>query len=259
MQPTTLNKVVSLFLIGGICVIGIALIAWRHFGPLTPSKELEALLKLTGSNTLAVIGGLLVLSLAAVCGTVCESLTDVVIRPRVIRAAKSKKWCARLGQSGAFKYHRFWRTEFRRVVLADRTYRSFPYKRNIHGLAVGMLYSSKQGESIAWGESHYSTYVMSSNLALLSGMLFFYVLGLTVFGWCTLASGIIWIVASFALFCVLFALSLDRYLYSYQVAMRQSVVAFLQNRGAGNQASGAQAHNTGLNRTDTALSRSPAG
>src|SRR4051812_31794201 len=126
MPPTILNKVVSLFLIGGICIIVIALIAWRHLGPLAPSKELEVLLKLAGSNTLAVIGGLLVISLAAVCGTVCESLTDLVIRYPIKRAAKSKKWCALLGQSGAFKYHRFWRTEFRRVVLADRTYRSFP-------------------------------------------------------------------------------------------------------------------------------------
>ena len=101
-----------------------------------------------------------------------------------------------------------------------------------------MLYNSKQGESIAWGESHYSTYVMSSNLTLLSGMLFFYVLGLTVSGWCAVASGIIWILASLVLFYALFALSLDRYLYSYQVAMRQSVVALLQSRAAGNQAGG---------------------
>jgi hypothetical protein len=122
-----------------------------------------------------------------------------------------------------------------------------------------MLYSSKQGESIAWGESHYSTYVMSSNLTLLSGMFFLYVFSITVSGWCTLTSGIIWTLAALASFCALFALSLDRYLYSYLVAMRQSVVALLQSKAAGNQTSGAQAHNTDLNRTDTALSHGPAG
>jgi len=259
MQPTTLNKVVSLFLIGGICVLGIAVIAWRHFGPLTPSKQLTELLKLAGSNALAVIGGLLVISLAAVCGTICESLTDATIRRLVKRVSRSKKWCFRFGQAGVFKDHRFWRAEFRRALSADRTYRSFPYNRNIHGLAVGILYGSKQGESIAWGESHYSTYIMSSNLTLLSGILFLYVLFITVIGWCTLASGIIWTLVALVSFCALFALSLDRYLYSYLVAMRQSVVAFLQSKAAGNQTSGAQAHNTGLNRTDTALSHGPAG
>jgi hypothetical protein len=129
----------------------------------------------------------------------------------------------------------------------------------MHGLAVGILYGSKQGESIAWGESHYSTYVMSSNLTFLSGIFLLYVLFITLIGWCTLASGIIWGLVALASFCALFAFSLDRYLYSYLVAMRQSVMALLQNRAAGNQTSGAQAHNPGLNRTEAALSRGPAG
>jgi hypothetical protein len=232
MQPTILNKVVSLFLIGGISVLGVSAVAWRHLGPFKPSDQLKMLLGLAGGNTLAVIGGLLAISLTAVLGTACESLTDIIIRPLVKRAAKSERWCARLRQAGSFRYHQFWLDAFREVVSSDPTYKKMPCEGNIHGWAVGILYGSKQAESIAWGESHYSTYVMASNLALLSGFLAFYVVLLVVRGWCTLWSGIAWTLIAFGLFYMFLSLSLDRYLYSYQVAMRQSVVALLQNRGS---------------------------
>ncbi len=231
MQPTILNKVVSLFLIGGISALGLLALVWRHFGPLVPPTDLTALLQLVGGNALAVIGGLLTISLAAVCGTACESLTDILIRPLVKAAAKSQLWSELLRQAGTFEYHRFWSDEFTRVLSSDPTYRDMHYKENLHGVAVGILYGSKQPESISWGESHYATYVMASNLALLSGGLFIYVLYLIKSDWCTLESGRAWLVIAFVLFYMFLSLSLDRYLYSYQTAMRQAVVALRQSRG----------------------------
>jgi hypothetical protein len=176
MHPTTLNKVVSLFLVGGIVVLGITTFAWRHFGPFKVSTELRSVLEALGDNTLAVVGGLLAISLAAVFGAACESLANLTVRLLIKRVARSQEWSRRLGQLGTFEYHRFWLGQFTRVVLVSETYKYFPKGENDHGIAVGILYASKQAESIAWAESHYSTYVMSSNLTLLAGILLLYVL-----------------------------------------------------------------------------------
>lgn len=232
MQLTTLNKVVSLFLTGGLVILGLSAMAWRHFAlrellttSLTLPKSLEA--------PLAVIGGLLLISLAAAGGAACESLTDLTVRRLIKRAGDSEKWSSRLWQSKAFGYHEFWQEQFCQAVMRHEGFRKFPIDTNARGFAVGILYGSKQSEAIIWAETHYSTYVMVSNLTLLSASLFLYVTGLLLSGWCTWRSGISWIAISVGLALVFSSLALDRYLYSYQVAFRQSVVMLTETHKAG--------------------------
>src|SRR3954462_5686217 len=95
------------------------------------------------------------------CVGLCVNLSrtrrfDVLLR----EYQKARNGVSDLGKLAPSKIINFWRSQFRRALLSDRVYRGFPYYKNMHGLAVGILYGSKQGESIAWGESHYSTYVM---------------------------------------------------------------------------------------------------
>jgi hypothetical protein len=112
-------------------------------------------------------------------------------------------------------------------------FRGFPIASNARGFAVGILYGSKQGEAILWAETHYSTFVMASNLALLSLLSFLYVAILLICNWCTLLSGFSWLAISAGLIFVFSSLALDRYLYAYQVAFRQAMVMLTEERKAG--------------------------
>jgi len=79
MQPTTLNKVVSLFLVGGLVVIGVATLLLKHLGTIELPEGLKELAEAGGEGFFAVVGGPLLLPVAAVAGAVCEGLTDSTI------------------------------------------------------------------------------------------------------------------------------------------------------------------------------------
>ena len=86
MQPTTLNKIVSLFLVGGLIVLGLAYLVLSNGWKITLPDALQTLFVGGGAGFYAVLGGLLLLPLAALLGVVCEAFTDILIRNFV-------SWC----------------------------------------------------------------------------------------------------------------------------------------------------------------------
>jgi len=232
MQPTTLNKVVSLFLVGGLVVIGLMAILLQHLDTIELPQGLRDLAEAGGEGFFAVIGGLLLLPIAAVAGAVCEGLTDSTIRRLVKWMTKRRVLVKFLCQGKILEAHDFWKARFRDAVKKTESLREFPDHDHDHGLAVGLLYHQSSEQAITWAESHYSTYVLVSNFAFLALVAQLYLLAAGIFGWLQWPS-IGW--ASLAVVAVLYSslgLSLDRYLYSYQVALRQAAVSLLMGSDA---------------------------
>jgi hypothetical protein len=227
MQPTTLNKIVSLFLVGGLAMIGAAAVLLRHAATIELPYGLRGLAEVGGEGFLAVISGLLLLPIASVAGAVCEGLTAPTIR-RLIRWVAKREYLVRfLCQGKVLEAHNFWKDQFRRSIRGIGALRDFPDFDSDHGLAVGILYYKGQGQAITWTESHYSTYVLASNFAFLALLTQCYLVLSGIFGWMQWP-GAGW--ASLGVVAVLYAslsLSLDCYLFSYQFALRQATVSLL--------------------------------
>ena len=231
MQPTSLNKIVSLFLSGSLLLLGIAYVLLEH-APTKLSAELRKLPATGGDGFFAVVGALLLLPLIALAGAVCESLTDICIRRFIKWIAPGAFWNAILFQRNLKKTHDFWLVPFLTAAKESNFLAGLPVDENPHGVAVGLLYDNRQEEAVIWAESHYSTYILVSSFAFLAltgefylvWRLSFNVLAWSQFLWATLVVGLV--------FYSCLSLALDRYSYSYQVALRQAVISLLKQKKA---------------------------
>lgn len=121
MQLTTLNKVVSLFLVGGLVLLGGLCLGWRQLDTaFAASGRLSEFLVSKGTPLLVVAGALFLLSLAAAIGTACEILTALTVR-RLLRKSRSNRWLAAcFAQAKAFDNLMRWK-EFFRSAAKDRS------------------------------------------------------------------------------------------------------------------------------------------
>jgi hypothetical protein len=240
MQPTTLNKVISLFLVGGLVFLVLAFILWDVNGPPRLPNGTADLMKQVGPAFLAVIGGLLVVSLATVLGVACEAFTDLTVRKILKAKAKNSGFAAFFGQGKLLKDHEYWRSVFNSSVSKhERLANSLPGYRE-HSLAVGLFYTSANNHAIEWVQSHYATYVLATNLAFISLVLEVYILigvSLDLYSW---ATALIVTCVLLPLAYSFFSHAMDRYLYSYQFPMRHGAVTLLMN-GVGDSG---EAHDT---------------
>jgi hypothetical protein len=254
MQPTTLNKVVSLFLVGGVVLLLSGCILWNLNGPLTISHEVMDALRQAGPAFIAVVGGLALASSAALLGLVCEAITDMTTRRLIKRAAESEKIAGFFLQKEILVGHDRWRVIFKSALEGDKQLGSFLSGGQDHSAATGIFYMSAPDSSIAWADSHYATYVLCSNLAFVSAILAIHILvagfgGL--YSWPTVAACMLFLIP---LFYAFLSLGLDRYLYTYLFTFRHSGLTLLAKAGEQKpEKMGDKAHNTDLNRSDTAL------
>ncbi|HEX3532014.1 MAG TPA: hypothetical protein VH988_33565 [Thermoanaerobaculia bacterium] len=220
MQPTTLNKIVSLFLVGGLVIFGIGAILLHQFGVDRLTDAIEPLAGEGGKTLFVVVSGILLLPVAAFAGAVSEGLTAMIIR-EPIRWIVRKNWAlVFLRQTHAAKSYSFWKERFAEVAAASETLSGFPLGVNDRGIAVGLLYDKKLDSAIQWAESHYSMYVLASNFAFLSVIATVYLL--LTGTWPNKAWSIL---TAAGMLYALLGVSIDRYLYSYEVALRQGTLS----------------------------------
>lgn len=225
MQPTTLNKVISLFLVGGLVLLLLSFILWNLWGPPKLSDWMVHLVKHTGTGFVAFVGSLVTVSLAAVLGIFCEALTDLTIRELLKRGAKWKWFVSFLRRSRMLRDHNFWRDRFRASIEEEENLRKAVAGYRERSAVVGFFYAFDPNEfATAWLESHYATYIFASNLAFLSMafQLWSIVAGfLGLYPWPAVTASIgITAIVFYASCCLAF----DRYLHTYQFAFRHATL-----------------------------------
>lgn len=258
MQPTTLNKIVSLFLVGGLIILGLAFVLLSNGWKVVLPGELQSLFVGGGAGFYAVVGGLLLLPLVALLGVVCEALTDILIRSFVSWAFDRRIVVGFFLQGRALDDYNFWLEKFKVVVQSSPALNNFTVAPNFKGTAVGLLYDSRQGEAISWAESHYATYVLATNFALLAVAAEIYI---CVAGSLSPLNGLssAWVTVALAgVFYSCMSLSFDRYLYSYQISLRQAAIILIGGISKEEAAEGGgwrknKPHNLVLHRMPTAL------
>jgi hypothetical protein len=232
VQPTNLNKAVSLFLIGGVVLLIIGFVSL----PTLDLGKLAELLKILGdkggSNLLAVVGGLLVLSASVVGGALSEAVADLTLRALLRRFSENRALAGLLLQKSVLKSYRSWKKYFHEVVAADQRFAHVRAKVRERGLASGIMYASGNAEIINSTQSDYSTFLMVSNLACLSLILEIYVPCAAcnhLYSWHTaLCCTPLLIAFAYALT----SMALHRYLYSYHVSFRHASMAILWDQAA---------------------------
>jgi len=197
---------------------------------------------------LTVVGSLLIVSLAAVLGLVCEAFTDLTVRRFLKYAAKKDGLVSFFRQRELLEDHNRWQAMFNQALAKNKE-----VQRALLGAecgeprsAGGFFYVTAKDSSIAWLDSHYATYYLASNLAFLAAIFQCYILvaaALQTYSWHAIAVSTAILVAFFYAFC---SLGIDRYLYSYMFIFRHSGLTLLiRVEDPKSQGKSEKPHNTG--------------
>ena len=219
MPVPSLNKVVSLFLVGGLALACIAAVWWTKVLSFVGSAPQGAL----------AIASALSIPLAGAAGVVVDGLADLLFRRAITKTSseRNKRGLARLfRQDDDFESFDQWRTSFdnaRRIYLARRgdCPEEMDERVTSKDTATGIFLTSASPHLFEWVISHYAMYYLatSSSVVLIAGLALPIRLVLT-----TPESPMRVALVVPILFSVWASLgfAVDRYLYTYEAIFRFS-------------------------------------
>jgi len=245
MQLTTINKVVSLFLIGGLVLLAVVCLSWKELDKaLIQGSTFYDFLQSKGQTLLVIAGAVSLLALAAAVGAVVDTLASFTVRPWLRRCANHRGLAAFFGQPHSFDDFSFWRDRFRSLMKSRYRYKSLEEHLEGHEItmAAAIFFKTAGQGLVSWAESHYAVFVYATNLVFLSLLLPIvpFVLrrdqasGMPLCAYFALAIALGWVFSSMAV---------DRFLYTHEVSFRQASLILLEEKEAPESAS-KEAHNT---------------
>lgn len=220
MQISSLNKVITLLIVGGAAMLWLGVLFWKAV------SEFALKYKELGNAAGAVVAGLLLVAGSALLGSIIEGLTDITTRRLVKRAHRRLGWARLFGQAELHNSVAFWEGIFIGEAKKKVAFRPVLETRETTPLqlAAGMFYKYATKEHVDWVVSHYSTYYLATNYLVL-----FIMFAISVFWWlATRESSLsLWFGTSFAFLVAgysTWSLAVDRYLYTYLEAFRFAVL-----------------------------------
>lgn len=233
MQIGSLNRIIATLVVGGV-LLGWGAWRWsnRLFEYASAHKAISDSLSLFFFVMLFVVAAIII-------GLLVDAITDVLVREFVF-----KKWIHKrrlywlFVQSEMFMWfevfeHSFGKAAkerqsyFKYAMIDDsvrsryaRGWSSFNESEFNRRMAAGLLLCNASKEQIDWLNSHHSTYLLSSNLVTVFVVMLAFEISESSFNLSTLWTLVI---ASIVIYSLV-SLSLDRYLYSYILAFRFSLL-----------------------------------
>lgn len=223
MSIPSLNKVVSLFLVGGLALVfALAFVGvawWKELQPLVDGA----------SNGAIAIASALSLPLAGAAGVVVDAIAHILFR-RPLRATSTKPgrqgFALFFRQDDDFTSFDRWRESF---VIAHKTFlakrpdcpEEFDSRVTAKDIAAGLFLRHAPPQLFEWVTSHYAMYYLatSSCVVLVAGMLFPIRL---LIAHPHSPTGLMLFVAILLFVVVSLIFAVDRYLYTYESVFRFS-------------------------------------
>lgn len=213
MQVNTLNRVISLFLKGGLLVVICAI--YFFDGP-HDHLRLKNFVQAggAGSGVFLAVG---LLSVTALAGTIVDAVGNLTIRRFVVWAGARRAWARLLFCRDEFDEQERWRCAFIATPeIIERYGRLIDKKEMQKPLSAGLFFQTAQKEHAEWLIQYYSMYNLSADFV---GVLL---------GWAILAfwrGELLGAFACFGLAYLLLTFALDNYFYTYQLSFRNACLA----------------------------------
>lgn len=238
MPVTTLNKVIALFLVGGVVAFLATGLHWEQVYPLSSSA--------TNDSGFWIFFAFLLLPVSALMGAIVEGLSQVTLQNFLKRARSSKAVAKLFGQRRAHECLNKWQDHLATLVTKDSIYQWLapvddadkPWA--LRSTAADFLLQSARPGKLEWLVQHYATFVLASNLACVIALAVIYVLvgnlaaafGVwwPVLAWATTAQIIALLATAVFAFWALCSLSISRYLYSHELSARHMSLCLSDER-----------------------------
>jgi hypothetical protein len=220
VQLNTLNRVIALFLIGGLVIVVAAVALEKQIRPI-----LEQYSKMDLGPSAGVFLAVALLSLTALAGTFIDALGNITARRFIRKLLARRRFMAGLFLcADEFDAQDRWRMTFKGALDNDPRFKALAQRDDmIKALSAGFFFRTAEKEHAEWLVQHHSMYHLSANfiIILIACVVWSFRAGLAyvAFG-CVLAA---YLLTSFAL---------DNYLYTYQLSFRNAYLALTDVRDA---------------------------
>jgi len=232
VQLNTLNRVISLFLIGGFVVVLSAVLLREEiakkvdpFFARAPSRRgLEPM-----AGVLLTVG---LLSATALAGAIVDALGNLTVRRFITKILSKDRflaglfWCA-----GEFDEYESWRKTFEAALENNRKHESLVGKPGMmKPLSAGIFFRTADKEHVEWLVQHHSMYHLTADfvvILLIGAVLAFVgaIVGAVRVAWQLDLFLLALTCASVAAAYLLMTFALDHFLYSYQLTFRNAYLA----------------------------------
>jgi hypothetical protein len=220
VQLNTLNRVIALFLIGGLVTVLAAIALEQQILP-----TLERYSKLGLGPSAGIFLAVALLSITALAGSVTDALGNITVRRFVSRSLAKRRLLAALFFCGVdFDAQDRWRTAFKDALGDDARYKASVRQDDmLKALSAGFFFRTAEKEHAEWLVQHHSMYHLSANFVII-------LIGCAV--WSLLHAGYCYALGSSLGAYLLTSFALDNYLYTYQLSFRNAYLALTDVRDA---------------------------
>lgn len=210
MQVNNLNKTINLLIIGSFALLNICLLdIWLY-----SSQHLNSIISFLKKNELEdfqTLIGLFSVPLIIFLGIVINTLAEMIrefIGERSSRYKKRRSVAAFFRNANDYDRYIFWKTS-----LLDKLGSEFKEHASYNGVGTTIFFEKSKEASINWVVSHYITYIMAADFAMILTVDFFYFLFFEQ-----------WLTALFTalLIWILLCQSVGKFFYSYSFLFRFS-------------------------------------
>lgn len=215
MQLNTLNRVISLFLIGGFVVFLIAVLFREGIAARVQIFASQHSFGLGWAPAAGVFLAAGLLSATALAGAVVDAIGNLTVRRLIRKVLGRRRFLARLFLcTGEFDEQDRWRKAFRDALKGCEKHKPIADKEDLlNPLSAGLFLRTAGKEHAEWLTQHHSMYHLSADFVVV-------LLITAIFSWSRdlpqLAFG------SVAAAYLLTTFALDNYLYTYQLSFRNA-------------------------------------
>src|SRR5918911_109418 len=225
MQITDLNKIINLFLVGSLALTIVALLWMDKIQMYFKAKQLAGGEGQFPTALIVLVSTLLVLTLAMLIGCVIDGLTEIFFRKHFKWLTGKKIFRSLFLVRKQYEATESCRTKFTSLLSQSSNYRcinNVEEECDIYAAAL-FFHTAKPGH-VSWLVQHHAVHILATDyivLILIFTIVFpvLHFLGLDVsvlpiYWWCLFILSIY----------PLFYLSIDRRLYTYEIAYRNAVL-----------------------------------
>jgi hypothetical protein len=226
MPVSTLNKVISLLVIGSLATAALLVSCW----PLV-STFLTANVKPAGISGIGLIGFLVFTASALFLGGVIDGVAELFIRPVVLRSLGGPHFCRFFGMRRMFEFAQKWETRTSNLVINRNLFSDWGKidPQGARQIATAIFFARASKDHVDLVASHHSTYHLATGFVVIVPFIYAAILVSVIIpngeSWAhATVYGLLCLVGALVVCYFLLVLAVERYLYTFGATFRFAAI-----------------------------------
>jgi hypothetical protein len=229
MPVSTLNKVISLLVVGSLAMAALLVACWPRASAFLQAN-LEANAKLVGTTGVGLIGFLVFTESALFLGVLIDGAAELSVRPAVNRAVRSRCASRFFRLRRTFERTEKWETQMLDLAVGRHLCSGWgEFDERARQIATAIFFARASKDHLDWVASHHSTYHLATGFVVivpfLCAAIFVGIIVPNGGSWAHITVyALLCLVAALVVCYLLLVLAVERYLYTFGATSRFAVL-----------------------------------